>query len=454
MLLTNEETQGIVQSNYCLDFGEIVLTQQKESDPIIYRGPGKISLNSDGSISLAMSHTYSSSTEVSRDIGDMFHDKGIPAGTIVERHHFFSLRATDAHGRHWEADDLSIHGSISFVSSSRSIESRLKRIEAHWDREQDGSAFAEQVFFIIPGHYHVPCNEIERTDKSTSRTITKLSVLGTECQIKKRDTHLEITSGIPQEIDALNFSYLLLEAISVAIGNYLWPRVKTISTKSTNTLTIQSASPNNGNDLPSPIPLRYPQNALNLNQFIDGYLHCFQEPYSQFFGYWYRVFSSSSGELENRALVLTTSIEGTLKEYFPTYGVPDDDFLSQITSAALVIKPLEIGKRAKDRILSTLGNAKNPTAKGALHDLANRKLIPNDLVKAWVSLRNKSAHADELKQDDIELQKFLDEIHSCLELFYRLFLIQMRFEGEFIEYSKADWPAATMTTQVQNNSSA
>ena len=107
-----------------------------------------------------------------------------------------------------------------------------------------------------------------------------------------------------------------------------------------------------------------------------------------------------------------------MKEYYKKYGLPDAEFLEQVSSAKEVTDKLDIGKRAKGRVLSSLGNAKSATPKGALYALSKEKLIPEHLIKVWVELRNKSVHADELNKNDQEMQEFLYQTYGCQELFY------------------------------------
>lgn len=75
------------------------------------------------------------------------------------------------------------------------------------------------------------------------------------------------------------------------------------------------------------------------------------------------------------------------------------------------------------------------TTKNALHKLATIGLINEDLLKTWQHLRNKSTHADGLQMGDSQLQILLDEIHACLELFYRLILSHLGYTDSFVRYS-------------------
>ncbi|MNL24617.1 hypothetical protein D3C87_1460600 [compost metagenome] len=117
----------------------------------------------------------------------------------------------------------------------------------------------------------------------------------------------------------------------------------------------------------------------------------------------------------------------------------DEDFVEQVEAAIPVVRALKIGTRARDRMLSTLGGAKGPTAPNALVALSHERKIPEDLVKVWKRLRNKSAHADELKLGTTETQAIIDDLYGCLELFYRLIMLHIRFNGRMIRYGGVGW---------------
>lgn len=88
--------------------------------------------------------------------------------------------------------------------------------------------------------------------------------------------------------------------------------------------------------------------------------------------------------------MLTTAIEGVLKKYFSAHGAPDADFVAQAEDAKPKIKAVDIGRRIKERILSSLGNALSSTPKNSLHSLAASEIIPIELIKVWSELETKS----------------------------------------------------------------
>ena len=134
-----------------------------------------------------------------------------------------------------------------------------------------------------------------------------------------------------------------------------------------------------------------------------------------------------------------------LKDYYSGIGGPDEEFLKQLKDAKPLIKALPVEERVKNYIMSTLGNAKRTSPKNSLYALAQTKLFSENMVALWTKLRNKSTHADELKFETHELQAFIDELHGCLELFYRLVLGKIGYSGEIVQYSVTGWPETKLS---------
>ncbi len=444
MLLESKEIKAIIESTFVLDFVAITLVQQKNSDVTSYKGPGSIFQDKDGILQLKMYHTYESQEEMNHEIHECFSSSGLISGKIIESHHYYSLEALDMKGRVWKADYIRLSGNTSFPATGKVIESQLSSITNILDRFDHEDISKSHVSYIISGRHNIPCNKLEKTEKRSSFSICDLNLEGYQCNIKKRDNYLELSANNLLNSVIEPFSHLLLEAVSIGIGSFLRPLVKIMASGKHRTITIFSRKiERNINKLQAPIPTNRPHDATNLNEFVNKYIGSITKPFSPIFGYWYRILSESAGELENKALVLTTSIEGILKEYYKNYGIPDSKFLEQVSSATEIINGLDVGQRAKERILSTLGNARSMTPKGALYALSKEQIIPEKLIKVWVKLRNKSAHAHELKRNNEELQEFLDQIFGCQELFYLLLMNHIQYTGEFFQFSKEAWPISS-----------
>ncbi|MEQ6494585.1 hypothetical protein [Pseudomonas aeruginosa] len=235
----------------------------------------------------------------------------------------------------------------------------------------------------------------------------------------------------------------VVESIGVAVGAHLVPQAEIEVSGNERSQIVRSLNKgaSEGHRLLPPIPVQHPHHFAGFQDFVRAYVNRFSEPFSQLAGFWYRILTGFDNGLENQALVLTTAIEGVLKAYFQSEGQPDEEFLRQVTDAIPKIKELNnLEPRARERILSTLGNAKNPTPSNALKSLYDLGVIPHPLVTVWKGLRNKAAHADELNFDSENIQVFVDQLYACLELFYRLVFWLVGYSGSIVEYSRCGWP--------------
>tara|TARA_Y100000780_G_C13675409_1_gene414024 strand:+ start:607 stop:1944 length:1338 start_codon:yes stop_codon:yes gene_type:complete len=445
MFLDNKEIESVIANNLSIDFISMVLTQDTTDKPKSYSGPGSVFLDADGVIRLKMYHVYQDEESIQRDFSDSFSDDGLVPGKIIGDQHYYSLEAVDMKGRQWNSSHISLSGNTSFPARGKIIETSLQKISLAHVRTEGDELKEELAYFIFPGKYKIPCNTFEKSEKGTSLTLCKLNLGDYNCEIKKRDSYIDMLVRGSSVMAIDKYSNILIESISICAGAFLRPKLRIESSKEVRLAVIYSAGKPSTQELQSPIDGMTTRESAHLEEFARKYTNKIGEPFTELFGYWYRVFSESSGELENRALVLTTAIEGLLKKYFQEHGSPDTEFIEQVNDAKPKIKAVEIGKRVKDRILSSLGNAVSPTAKNSLHSLAVSEIIPDELIKIWNELRNKSAHADELKKSDAELQEFLDQLFGCLELFYCLLLRHIEYKGNYIRYSQTGWPAVSMS---------
>lgn len=447
MLLSNKETkeiESILDSKLILEFFEIGLTQMKQNIPRKYRGPGSIWQDSDGFLRLKMYHKYVTNDEEMTEINGALGGNDLAVGEIIGEDHYFSLEAKDTQGRIWKEEGVWVTGNLDSRAAGRVIDAKLQQITAIADCKTQEDKAKLHVSAIVQDGYRLPYNEIDETEAKSTRNICKLNVCGETCEIRKRKNNLEISAAIPSAQKAEQYSNLLVQALSIGTGNFLYPLVQVISAGGKRITSIYARkSDGSSAKLLTPFPLENPHGSTNLEAFVSKYITKIGEPYSPIFGYWFRILGESSGELENMALVLTTCIEGTIKKYYPDYGLPDSEFLGQVTEAIEILKTSHIEKRAKDRILSTLNSAKKPSTKNALREFAKNGVISESLVNIWVRLRNKSAHADQLKRNKQELQKFLDDVHGAHELFYVLLLFRVGYEGEYFQYSKGGWPVSS-----------
>ena len=144
---------------------------------------------------------------------------------------------------------------------------------------------------------------------------------------------------------------------------------------------------------------------------------------------------------ENRALVLTVAVEGLIEAFFSAKRDPEASYLEELETARDPVTSLPIPCRAKRTLLTALDNGKRCSVKSALYRLVDEGHFSEPLVVAWSKLRNTAAHAGAVKVNDRALQTAVNRLNSTLELFYRLIVIHLGYDGPIKCYSERDFPS-------------
>lgn len=446
-MLNAKDTERVLDNAFSLEFLQAKLTQKRSEAPVVYKGPGNITQQSDGSLILKLYHLYESSDELVKDANASSRGKRFQSGRIIEDYHYFDFEGVDLSGYIWTSPRIWVSGNVSFPSSGKVVTALLKRIETRWGSKAAQPQETVKAQLYIPGKFGIPYFKTEQRENSFYLSVCELSIAGRSCVLQQHDSHLEIIADLTGEPNPDDHLDLILEGLSIGIGCHLHPLLKKVNRLGQQIQVIHSRAKDERQlKLPSPIPISQPHNAANLQTFLDKFIETISERHSPLVGYWFRVLQAFSGDVENSALVLTTAIEGLLKQYYRDLGAPDKEFLKQLSEAKPLIEDLPVKiKRAKDCLMSTLGNAKRTSPKNSLYALAQTKLISENMVALWTKLRNKSAHPAELKFESHQLQAFIDELHSCLELFYRLILGKIGYSDQIVQYSVTGWPETNLS---------
>jgi len=450
-ILSSKDTDRILTNSFSLEFLRAKLTQKNNEAPVVYSGPGSVTQQSDGTLILKLYHLYESSEEFIKGVNISFGGSGLQPGQIIADHHYFDFEGTDLSGQKWTSNHIWTSGHVSFPTSGIVVTAELQQVQSLSVTNAEQAIKTTKATLYVPGKYNIPYFKSEQKEDSYGFFICELNITGRLCTLRKYDTYLEIVADLAGVTNPDKQLDLIIEGLSIATGYHLHPHLKIANYSGQHMQVIYSRTIDDRDlKLPPPIPTSHPRHAACLQVFMDKFIEVNDGDHSPLVGYWFRVLQAFSIDIENRALVLTIAIEGLLKNYYSEAGMPDKEFLKEISDAELQIKKLPIGERAQNRLLSTLGNAKSASPKNSLFALAEAKLVSKDLVKLWTKVRNKSAHAEELRFEPHERQEFIDELNGCLELFYRLLLGQINYSGEIIQYSAVGWPEAQFHTVIKS----
>jgi len=441
-ILTDSELAEIANNNFNLDFVQARLVQQASAQPRMYEGSGSVFQDASGKLQLKL---YCRVENAEEEFSAAFIGQTLTPGQLVGPDHYYSFEGVDLTGQTWTASDIAIDVQTG-VSAGGSVvcARRLRQIQSD---SVLTSVSNEQAVLIVPGTFRVPFTHAQpgTGEKGLSACTLELGDAAT-ASVKTKDGALIVVLTLTNQ-NSKDYTLRVLEALGIAIGALLRPQVEVILANGQRRQVVSSL----GNDaarshaLVPAVPTGDRKSFRDFQAFVVKFLAAFSGPYDQLAGYWFRVLSAFGNSLENQALVLTTAIEGVLKAYFPKEAKPDAEYLRQLAETKPVVRELTIGQRAQQQLLNSLGNAKKPTAANALHALETQGRIPQNLRNVWKDLRNKMSHADELQWDDAKSQLFINDVYGCLELFYRLVMLHIGYEGRVTSFSKVGWPEESLT---------
>lgn len=166
--------------------------------------------------------------------------------------------------------------------------------------------------------------------------------------------------------------------------------------------------------------------------------------------YWYRLHRAYAVDMENGAQVVTSSIEGMAKRYFS--NVPASLLTEREQEFTVTLENLEQADRKKHaRTINILKGKidtegrKRPDVDLLLAGLCHTKHITESMVEAWGNLRNDAAHGDHLVKSSDDIQKFERDFFQCFELFKRLCMFAINYDGPAQDFSVEGWPVLRNT---------
>lgn len=442
-ILTDSDFSKIASNQFGLDFVRAKLTQQGSDAPRLYEGPGSLTQDERGALQLKLYCGASGDQDLAAEMVADFNRQDLTPGQLLGQDYYYLFEGVDLYGRIWSANNVAINVTTGMSSGGQIVRAkRLRRIKNCSESAFGGS---DRIVMVVPGTFRVPFTGSQPQEAGFS--ICNIDLGGSTAVLKTKAGTLVVEVALTGQ-DLLLFPQRVLEAVGVAIGARLRPQVEVTLAGGERTQVIRSLEDeaHRSHRLQSPMPTRGPGDFSDFQALVVNFLAAFDKPYDQLAGYWFRALSAFSDSLENQALVLTTAIEGVLKTYFSEDTKPDAEYVAQISAAKPLVKALPLGVRARERLLGSLGNAKDPTATNALHALEKNQRIPEGLREVWKELRNKMSHADELQWDDAKTQLFINDLYGCLELFYRLLMLHIGYEGRLICYSKVGWPTEQVGT--------
>ena len=437
MIFNKETIDKFISNSFEIDCIDIRLTQKRDKDPIIYKGPGTIYQDEHGILQLKL---YSKLSDIQKELSHQF--KNYIPGKIIASDDYFTLKAIDMSGNEWVADNIWISANTSCSTASLVIKSKLYEIKTIKSNEIQSNSKKNYLFIIVSGQYKIPCNEKESLPNGgwrLNRAVFPANEI--DFEFKKYDDYLIICANTKTENLDKDVYLKLIEALSIVTGLIVRPIIIKSTQKDKEILEIKSVDNSFTNKELSPPFKHFTTTEFeSFTCFLEKYLVNIKTPFSDLFGFWHKINRAWQAGIKNFSLSLGVAIEGVVKSYFRERGLPDKEIFQQAEKAKQKIEDMDLGKRIKEHLLSSIGLLKNTSSKGALYQMAGNNLLNKTMVDEWVKLRNKSVHPDKMNQGPIAIQKYIDRIDTCLALFYRLLFIIIKYEGIYMDHSEEGWP--------------
>ena len=443
MAFLEGDVRNIIAGKFLLDLTEVTL-QQKCADPITYRGTGTVFYDEEGRLSLRMICTYQNEKEKydnfvrSREIGDRY-----KSWQLMPDEKYFQLDAVDIYGKRWKAERLFIKESTRHGKLKELIIFVIEDI-THQEKCKEEENF--NVRFYAKGELGFPTYIDYKSDGTQYTDIGKFSSNNISFYPEKfNNDSLFVMASLGEAISHENAGRMFIEALRIASGRFIQPLLYIEEYKGKRTIRIQLRKDLiERKKISPPIKCDSMGERKYLSLFVTSYLSSRIEPISPLYRCWYKILDSKGNHFETEALVLTTAIEGVLREYFEQYGKPDAKDKEVISNAKLKIKKILLPQDIKGRIISSIGNMASFSASRALRQLANKRLLDEEMPITWNDLRNKLAHGNSVEFEKNGSQETWMQQWTCLTIFYILLLKTINYPGKFINYAKSDRPEEDM----------
>ena len=430
-----ETIEKFISNTFEIDCIDICLTQKIEKEPIVYTGPGTIYQDEHGVLQLKL---YSKINDIKKKLSHQFRHHA--PGKIIADDNYFTLKAIDMSGKEWIADNISGSSNVSFPASGQVIKSRLREIETIEGRSTTEKNY---LFIIVPGKHEIPCNEKEDLPNGGWRLNRSVFLANNiDFEFKILNNCLMISANSAPDCLKEDTYVKILEALSIITGLIIHPVVVKNTQQDHAVLKIKSVT-NSYSNKKFPIPFKHstPGDLQSFSCFFEKYMAAINSPFSDLFGFWHKVNRAWQVNIENSSLSLGVAIEGIIRTYFGELGLPDKEITKQAEEAKQKLNDIDIGERIKVRLLSSIGDLlQNTSPKGALYQMTQDGLLSKKMADEWLKLRNKSVHPDKLNEDPRALQKYIDQIYTCIALFYRLLFVIIKYDGNYIDHSENGWP--------------
>jgi hypothetical protein len=438
--LGQDEITAIKDKRWQLDFSQMKLVRNDSSHSL--EGPGYIGMEPDGGMTFKL---YPNEQVDVAQGAKWFTERFVK---LIPIEKCYTLTATDAHGRDWEA--VQILPNVQTLSESNTtvsgnIYGQLKGSSRVQDRLANG-----KVSFICFEKYDCPFNsgtgkyhdeDGKPVKIGWSLDTAKFSASELDFFLTDREEKFVIcitskTPSIPSIVETR-----AIEALQFLLGRAIDWRILEKHENGNECIKVRLIHAATGTIHP---PLRYrgPREADYWNLYVKYFEYICRNqnddiwhPISIFI---HRILEARKASIETQCLALSVVVEGLLRTEFGDLAKPPDDLFNWIEQAKNVLNQSKIPTQIVGRIAEVIDGMKTPRASDQFQELVRQSVITKKEKDTWTKLRNSSTHPECAFFENFEFEKAVDAFDTVLTLFYKLIFHRIGYCGKYTDYGTPD----------------
>jgi len=436
--LKQDEIDAIKDKRWQLDFSQMKLVRNDSTHSI--EGPGYVRMEPDKGMSFKL---Y---PRKSLDVAQFFKWFGESFAKLIPIEKCYTLIASDAYDRLWEADGI-LPNVSHLTERNASVSGDIYRPLKGFSKTEHKQAHGHLSFRCFE-KYNFPFNSA--TNKyhddngkpmkiGWSLDTAKFSVNELDFLLRNKDEQflISITAKTPSILNVVEMR--AIEALQFLLGCAINWRILERHEDGNEYITIRSGPATEGQIHP---PLRYrgPRQA-DYWQLYAKYFECICQnqnenvwhPISIFI---HRILEARKASIEMQCLALSVVVEGLLRIEFGELAKPEVDLLNWIEQAKGILNQSMIPPHIVNRVAGMINSMKRASASDQLRELLKRAIITKREKDTWSKLRNSSAHPERAFFENFE--EAFDAFDTVLTLFYKLIFHRIGYSGKFTDYGTAD----------------
>ncbi len=454
-LVLNRISESIrAQKNFDLHSHSMILAANDKGMPK-FCGPGSIQIGSRGNLQFTI---YAESLEkYPLRYGKML-------GELIPKDSVYRLTAIDEHEIEWISDVVpKMHVQPTKGMTKAVVTGDLIDIHCHEPMYPDGYSsipLESDLTLYVFDSVDIPLNTSTETEikvdgevfsgRGAKLNIAKVKVDDHRFLFTRHDDLLQIQASAPKLAAALDKR--IIESLQFILARPIWWTILHEELGDTTFSRIRSAPRHatSENYLPPIGSLAYFDRTNCVWKLYAKYFESIQDsdelgwhPLSR---YVYSAIEAHIAGFDMYRLALGVAIEGILKTAYKNLFTPSKKHLDAVESVVEYLKDWqcqfeweeESAARFRRRVTGAIAPLRNARPLDQLQGLADKGVVVEDELRAWKSLRNKTAHADQ--PDRTPSQKEMNEVFKVTTMMHKLVFQAIGYSRKYNDYGTPGFP--------------